>query len=146
MSTAIDELRAAQALATKIRPKVGGFPYFAEALRYAGVTRNEWTLPSCQSVYLTARGPIITLGTPLASGMLEVAPFDRSALIHALREDQAGRSSFPEFLGAAWRAGVVRYVVDFEARNVSYFGANGEQYVEEYPAVELPGTEATMPA
>jgi uncharacterized protein YbcV (DUF1398 family) len=28
------------------RPKVGGFPYLAETLRRAGVTRNLWYLPA----------------------------------------------------------------------------------------------------
>jgi uncharacterized protein YbcV (DUF1398 family) len=41
-------------------------------------------------------------------------------LVRALREDQAGHTTFPQFLEAAWRAGVVRYDVDFEARTVSY--------------------------
>ena len=62
---------------------------------------------------------------------------DREALIKALRTDQAGESSFPEFLEATWRAGVVRYEVDFAARTVTYQGCNGEEYVEAYPAVEV---------
>jgi hypothetical protein len=30
-----------------------------------------------------------------------------------------------------------RYDVDFTARRVAYHGCNGEEYVEEYPAVEV---------
>jgi uncharacterized protein YbcV (DUF1398 family) len=63
--------------------------------------------------------------------------FDREALIRALRTDQAGKSTFPEFLAACWGAGVVQYEVDFVARKVSYYGCEGEEYVEEYPAVEV---------
>ena len=59
MSKAIDNLQAAQQRAIAIRPKVGGFPYLAEVLRQAGVTRNLWYLPSCQSVYLTDLGPVV---------------------------------------------------------------------------------------
>jgi uncharacterized protein YbcV (DUF1398 family) len=66
-----------------------------------------------------------------------VPAFDREALIAAIRVDQAGESTFPEFLAASWGAGVVRYEVDFAARTVRYLGCNGEQYVEAYPAVEL---------
>jgi uncharacterized protein YbcV (DUF1398 family) len=58
-------------------------------------------------------------------------------LIAALRTDQAGKSSFTEFLEASWRAGVIRYDVDFAARTVAYYGCNGEEYVEAYPAVEI---------
>jgi uncharacterized protein YbcV (DUF1398 family) len=137
MSKAIENLQAAQQRAMAIRPKVGGFPYLAEALRQAGVTRNLWFLPSCQSLYLTEQGPVVTQGAPLLSGMADVPPFDREALIKALRTDQAGESTFPEFLAASWRAGVVRYDVDFAARTVAYSGCKGEQYVESYPAVDI---------
>ena len=52
---AIENLIEAQKYAMSIRPKIGGFPYLAEALRLAGITRNIWSLPSCQSLYLTKR-------------------------------------------------------------------------------------------
>lgn len=137
MSKAIENLKAAQQSATARRPKVGGFPYLAETLRRAGVTRNLWFLPACQSLYLTKDGPVVMQGAPLVSGIADVPLFDREALVAALRTDQAGKSTFSEFLTATWRAGVVRYDVDFTARTVSYYGCNGEEYIEEYPAVEV---------
>src|SRR5271154_516183 len=137
MSKAIENLEAAQKRAMAIRPKVGGFPYLAEALRRAGVTKNVWSLPACQSLFLTNDGPVVTQGTPLVSGNVDVPTFNREGLIKALRTDQAGESTFPEFLAASWRAGVVRYDVDFPARTVTYYGSNGEEYTEAYPAVEI---------
>lgn len=137
MSKAIDNLHAAQQRAMAIRPQVGGFPYLAETLRRAGVSKNVWFLPACQSLYLTEYGPVVSQGTPLVSGTVDVPRFDRDALIAALRTDQAGKSTFPEFLAATWRAGVVRYDADFAARRVSYYGSQGEEYVEDYPAVEI---------
>ncbi|HEY6447183.1 MAG TPA: DUF1398 family protein [Acidobacteriaceae bacterium] len=137
MSKAIDNLMKAMERAAAIRPKVGGFPYLAETLRRAGVSRNLWSLPACQSLFVTADGSVVMQGTPLVSGAADVPAFDRDALIAALRTDQAGESTFPEFLEATWRAGVVRYDVDFAARTVAYFGSNGEEYVEAYPAVEI---------
>jgi uncharacterized protein YbcV (DUF1398 family) len=136
MSTAIDNLQAALQRAMAGRPKVGGFPYLAETLRRAGVTRNLWFLPACQSLYLTEQGPVVTQGAPLVNGTVDVPAFDREALIAALRTDQAGKSTFPEFLAATWRAGIVRYDVDFDRRTVTYFGCNGDEYGEQYPAVE----------
>jgi uncharacterized protein YbcV (DUF1398 family) len=129
MSKAIENLEAAQQRAMAIRPKVGGFPYLAETLRRAGVTRNLWFLPACQSLYLTEQGAVLTQGTPLVTGTVDVPRFDRQALIAALRTDQAGKSTFAEFLAASWRAGVVRYDVDFGRRRVAYYGAEGEEYV-----------------
>lgn len=137
MSKAIENLEAALKRAFTGRPAVGGFPYLAETLRRAGVTRNVWSLPGCQSVYLTSHGPVVVQSAPLVNGMTDIPPFDHDALIAALRRDQAGKSTFPEFLMASWRAGVVGYDVDFEARTVTYCGCNGEEYVEAYPAVEV---------
>ena len=137
MSKAIEILERALQHAAAIRPKVGGFPYLAEILRSAGVTRNIWSLPSCQSLFLTEQGPVVMQGTPLVSGTVDVPPFDREALIKALRTDQAGKSTFTEFLDASWRAGVVRYDVHFAARTVTYFGCQGEEYVEAYAPVTI---------
>jgi uncharacterized protein YbcV (DUF1398 family) len=106
-------------------------------LRLAGVKRNLWFLTACQSLYLTEHGPVVTQGTPLASGIVDVPPFDCAALIAALRTDQAGKSAFSEFLAATWRASVARYDVDFMARKVAYYGPNGEEYIENYRAVQL---------
>ena len=137
MSKAVENLMKALQSAMSIRPKVGGFPYLAEALRKAGVTQNIWNLPSCQSIYLTQYGSVVSQGTPLVTTTVDVPPFDREALIKAIRIDQAGQSSFPEFLNASWEAGVVNYVVDFERRIVIYYGVLGESYTENYPAVEI---------
>jgi uncharacterized protein YbcV (DUF1398 family) len=137
MSDAIENLKSAQQRAMAGRPKVGGFPYLAETLRRAGVTRNIWSLPACQSLYVTEKGPVVMVGEPLIKGAADAAPFDREALIAALRTDQAGKSSFPEFLAATWKAGVVGYEVDFAARTCTYYGAGEGKYVESYPAVEL---------
>jgi len=137
MSKAIDTLNTAMQKAATIRPKVGGFPYLAETLRQAGVTRNIWSLPACQSLFLTDHGPVVMQGAPLISGAEDVPAFVHEALIKALRIDQAGESTFPEFIAASWQAGVVRYDVDFAARTVAYMGCNGEEYIEAYPAVEI---------
>ena len=137
MSKAIDALMEAMKVAAAGRPRVGGFPYLAEVLRRAGVIHNVWSLPSCQSLFLTKEGPVIIQGAPLVEGAVDVPAFDEAALIEALRVDQAGKSTFPEFLNASWRAGVVRYDVDLEARTVAYQGCGGEEYKEDYPAVTV---------
>lgn len=137
MSKAIDSLTQAMKIAEAGRPRVGGFPYLAEVLRQVGVVRNIWSLPSCQSLYLTKEGPVILQGTPLVHGVVDVPAFDEAALIKALRLDQAGESTFPEFLKATWQAGVVRYDVNLEVRTVTYQGCNDEEYIEAYPAVTV---------
>lgn len=127
----------AQKYGMSIRPKVGGFPVLAEVLRQAGVQMNRWSLPSCQAFYVMNGGSVVQQGTPLVTGVHDVPKFDRDALVDVLRTDQAGKSTFPEFLQSTWRAGVIGYDVDFIGRKVTYFGVAGESYLEEYPAVEL---------
>jgi len=137
MRSPVETLTAAQAHAMSVRPQVGGFPVLAEVLRHAGVQANRWSLPSCQSVYVMKEGSVVQQGTPLVIGTHAVPDFDEAALIAALRTDQQGRSTFPEFLKATWNAGVIGYDVDFERRKVTYYGARGESYAESYPAVDV---------
>ncbi len=136
MRSAVENLLKAQQFAMSTRSKTGGFPLLAETLRKAGVTRNIWHLPSCQSIYLTHQGPVVSQGVPLINTTVDIPPFDQEALIRALRIDQSGQSSFQEFLKAAWEAGVISYTVDFETRIVIYSGIFGETYSENYPTVE----------
>ncbi|MGW7366061.1 DUF1398 family protein [Streptomyces sp. NPDC054841] len=137
MSSAITTLQAALERAATVRPKVGGFPYLAESLRQAGVSRCRMAVPSNAFVYLTDAGPVAVQGEPLCSGMVDIAPFDRDALITALRTDQAGESTFPEFVHGCWKAGVLWYDVDLSARTCTYYGADGDHYTESYTAVEI---------
>lgn len=137
MSEAIKNLESAMKRAAAGRPKVAGFPYLAETLRRAGVSRNIWSLPSCQSVFVTEKGPVVVQGIPLVSGFADVMTFSRESLIAALRADQAGHSTFPEFLTATWKAGVIGYEVDFAARTCTYHGVGGEKYVESYPEASV---------
>lgn len=46
-------------------------------------------------LYLTDAGPVAVQGEPLITGMVNAAPFDREALLTALRIDQAGDGTFP---------------------------------------------------
>ncbi|WP_234262383.1 DUF1398 domain-containing protein [Klebsiella aerogenes] len=137
MSVAISVFNRAQEQAMAGQPAIGGFPYLAETLHAAGVLLNEWSLPSCQGMYITAAGPVMMQGTPLVAGIVDIPSFDEEALIHAIREDQAGRATFSEFLNAIWKAGVIRYVVDFSARQIVYQGCFGDEYEETYPAVTI---------
>lgn len=138
MSSSVANLQAAHARAVANRPKVQGFPVQAETMRQFGVHRSEWQLPSMQVIYLTDLGPVVVQGDPLAQEATEIAPFDEQALVAAIRADQAGDATFPEFTAAAWRAGVVRWTVDFDDRTCTYYGYDGQFYVELYPAVSLP--------
>ena len=137
MSTLTDTVQNARRKAAEIRPEVGGFPVMAEVLRQAGIHRNEWALPAGQSVYATDTGAVVEPASSLVSVMSEVPAFDRDAVIDAIRADQAGHTTFPEFLAAIWAAGVTGYVADLDRRTVTYSGIDNTTHVESYPTVEI---------
>lgn len=137
MNTAQQKLQVAMKYAMANRPKVGGFPFLAECLRQAGVQHNVWLLPSAQSIYVLDGDTIVNQGTPLVTGVIVVPVFNKDAIITALRTDQAGKSTFPEFLMSTWNAGVVKYDVDFNARTVTYYGEHDESYEESYPSMGI---------
>lgn len=137
MNRSQQKLQTAITYAVANRPRIGGFPFLAECLRQAGVQKNAWSLPGAQSIYIMSNDTIVNQGTPLIDGMNIVPEFNKEALITALRTDQAGNSTFPEFLMSAWMAGVVKYDVDLNARIVIYYGARDESYKESYSAVEV---------
>lgn len=137
MSELIQKLSQAMEHAMQIKPIVGGFPVLAEVLRQAGLRKNIWQLPSAQALYQFDSGTIVHQGEPLQNGFCTVAEFNQEKLIECIRRDQAGFSSFPEFLQAAWASGVIGYEVDFDKRFVKYWGTSGESYTEDYPTVEL---------
>lgn len=137
MTNITKKLLDAQKQAMAVCPKIGGFPVLAEVLRQSGIKSNHWSLPSCQSIYQMEDRAVVQQGTPLINDTQEIPKFNRDKLIMAIRTDQQGKSTFPEFLQAIWDAGVIGYDVDFLARNVNYYGVNGESYLEEYPAVEI---------
>jgi uncharacterized protein YbcV (DUF1398 family) len=102
MSEAIDNVINAIQRGMSIRPKIGGFPFLAEALHQAGVKQNTWYLPSAQSMYSTDNGNVAYQGTPLLNGAVDIPVFNQEAVIRAIRIDQSGESTFPEFLQAVW--------------------------------------------
>ena len=74
---------------------------------------------------------------PLTTQTTQVPPYNKEALIAALRADQTGKTTFLEFLKATWEAGVIWYRADFEKREVTYGGADDQSYTETYPAGTL---------
>lgn len=130
-------LKNAMSKSEKGRPKIGGFPYLAECLRQEGFTENTWYLPSGDSFYFSKEDSLIIPGKSLIEGVASYPPFSEEELIEVLRADQAGRTTFPDFLMNIWKSGVVKYEVNFIDRYVVYYGATGEEYKETYPAVEI---------
>lgn len=133
----LNKLKNAMSKSEKVRPKVGGFPYLAECLREEGFTKNIWYLPSGDSFYFTEDDSLVIPGTPLVENITTYPSYSKDKLISALRIDQNGQTTFPEFLSNTWQSGIVKYEVNFIERYVVYYGAADEEYKETYPSVNL---------
>ncbi len=135
-------LQKAFEIAMKLKPDAGGFPYFAEALRRAGFLKNHWNLPGCDALYETDFGNFaqqIPSLVPANGTIAVISGFDREKVIRAIRDDQAGKTTFPEFLQNIWEGGIVSYDVDFTKRIVIYYGFDKANcyYEESYPDVHI---------
>lgn len=144
MNNNIQRLEFAFQFAQEHRPAVGGFPFLAECLRLAGVQKNIWVLPACQSTYFFADGSLVNTLPSLIGSMVEIPRFDESLLQATIDADKNGKTTFPEFLQAIWQAGVVEYTVDFDERVVVYYGSNDEIYSEEYDLVKVDGLKGII--
>lgn len=111
---------------------------FVDVPRQARVRTNAFDVACGSALYRTDADAVVQYGTRLRTGTAAVAPFGPDALVEAIRADQAGETTFPEFFESIGNAGVVRYDVDPEAPTCTYQGANRGSNVERYPAVGLP--------
>lgn len=139
MADPIDVLSMALDRAARVRPAVGGFPYLAEVLRDSGFDHVRCDVAGGTLLYRGPVGAVVTRGPGQVAATATVRPWDQAALVAAIRADQRGERTFPEFLAGCWSAGVTDYDVDLIGRACTHRSADpGRRYVEEYAAVEVP--------
>ncbi|MBY4850249.1 DUF1398 domain-containing protein [Serratia marcescens] len=100
----------------------GGFPFFSDVLFRAGVLSNVWSLPACQSLYVTRQGIVKIPGASLMVPQ-ELPQLDDKKLYQAIcRAREEYDKHFRSFLFELCAAGVVNYTVDCVARTVTFYG------------------------
>ena len=62
--------------------------------------------------------------------------FSAGAVVAAIRDSQAGKCKYPEFLNRVMNAGTTGYVTYLRGKRVIYFGRKGEFHVEEFPRAQ----------
>jgi uncharacterized protein YbcV (DUF1398 family) len=108
------------------------YPKIFEALKDAGVEYYETDVATHDIVYHGSGDAIPELPPPEFTPLSPSASFDARGVKLAIERNKAKRD-YLVFLEEIARAGVVRYRVDMPARDVSYFGAAGQAYVEKVP-------------
>lgn len=59
--------------------------------------------------------------------------FDQEGVIGAIKQIQAGKIQYQEFVRKILDAGTVSYMVFIKGRKAVYFGRRGEEHVEKFP-------------
>lgn len=108
------------------------FPESVARLIKAGFESYYADLLSLKKIYFSKNNTYIH-DFKLTTKKEVAAHFDRSSVVQAIREIQADKIQYQEFLRKIMDAGVIFYVVFMTGKKVIYFGRHGEQHIEEFP-------------
>jgi uncharacterized protein YbcV (DUF1398 family) len=117
---------------TMSKQRKWAYPKIFDALKDAGVEYYETDVATHDIVY---HGSGDAIPEPPPSEFTPLKPsarFDAPGVKLAIERTKT-KPDYMAFLEDIARAGVVRYRVDMSARDVSYFGAAGQTYVEKVP-------------
>ena len=70
----VETVAQAQRRGAGARPPINGFPYYAEALRAAGITAVETSVATGASIYHLADGAVVQTSAPAATRCLATMP------------------------------------------------------------------------
>lgn len=108
------------------------FPEVIRILGEAGVKAYRVDLRGRKVTYDMAGGEVHSMAMDFKSRPIGDA-FSGEQVVAAIRESQAGKLAYPDFIARVMDAGTSGYMVDFEGRSATYFGLAGGQHVENFP-------------
>ena len=108
------------------------FPEHLAALAAVGVEAYQADYRAKSTSYYLRSGETHQLALHVPVFAIPTA-LDGAALAAAIKDSQRGELKYPEFLARSLAAGVVGYIVWIDARKVTYFGRDGQLYVEPFP-------------
>lgn len=109
------------------------FPETVKNLLEVGVERYYTDLIAHQKTYYAQGGAVHFLRLPKSKMPQDAGPFSKEGIVAALRAIQRSEIDYPEFLRRIIRAGTVGYSAFLLGKQVHYFGAKGEIYIENFP-------------
>jgi uncharacterized protein YbcV (DUF1398 family) len=86
---------------------------------------TTYYLPTDENVRLALKVPELQISKE----------FDKNALQNAIRGAQRGEVKYLQFMELSMKAGCVGYIVWIKGRHVTYYGRNGETYIEPFPSI-----------
>ena len=112
------------------------FPAVLQKLAGAGVTAYNADLIALRNTYYGAASASIDEALPLTDSPEIAARFDRAAVAATVKSVQRKEIGYADFLRQIMQAGCARYSVYIGGRVAIYFGRDGENYTEPFPAVK----------
>lgn len=108
------------------------FPDVVRALTAEGVESYRADLVRLEEVFYMPDGT--THMEKLAFPAMPIGDdFAAADVVAAIRDSQAGKCKYPEFLNRVMKAGTTGYVTYLSGKKVIYFGRKGEFHVEHFP-------------
>lgn len=111
----------------------GSFPETIKKLMSVDIDRYYADLVRLEVTYYGKDGSTYQTKMPSNHTYKIGDVFCQESLVDALRTIQRGEITYHEFLERATKAGTVSYTVFITGRQVPYFGAKGEMYIEHFP-------------
>ena len=108
------------------------FPEVVRRLHEAGVESYYADLLGSTRTYY-AKNTAYTVDCLEKHGTKAADAFNAAEVVNAIRQIQAGKILYSEFVEKIMNAGVINYTVYIDGRKVIYFGRRGDFHIEEFP-------------
>lgn len=107
------------------------FPQFARDLKALGVVRSDTYVMDGMAIYFGDNNHTVESG-PIYENLLIEQQSSVDDLQLALKEHQAGKTDYQTFCKQAARAGVEKWIIDFQNMTVAYLDMAGKELLIEH--------------
>lgn len=112
------------------------FPEVVANLAGTGVERYIADLSQLKTQYYGANGEYHSFALTFADVPVIARKFSAEEVKSAIIDSQQQKIKYPDFLRRVMASGCTHYEVYIQGRQVVYFGRDGSQHIEKFPAAE----------